>query len=221
MQSMRSLFLVFLSLPVVSQAYQLCAYKLCVVGATSGLGRELVYQAAYDKNMSVLALSGTNKALTVPCRVNSFQEARNQPPFHNPNVERGNYWDDLSGYDYETLVFTTGAAPFKDDYSDTLMAKIMPALPRSCKHVVLVSAHGVGSSLSKDEVGINIMNSWYLRNVYDAKNNQEDLLKLKIFKTKYPKLRTSIYRPKALSYGATMVKSTTRQDLANKILESI
>jgi hypothetical protein len=119
------------------------------------------------------------------------------------------------------LVFTTGAAPFKDDYSDTLMAKIMPALPRSCKHVVLVSAHGVGSSLSKDEVGINIMNSWYLRNVYEAKNNQEDLLKLKIFKTKYPKLRTSIYRPKALSYGATMVKSTTRQDLANKILESI
>jgi hypothetical protein len=209
------MLLTFISLPIIQ------AYQLCVIGATSGLGKELVYQAAHDKNMSVLALSGSNKILTVPCRVNSFQEIKNQPPFNNPNVVRDNYWKDLSNYNYETLIFTTGAAPFKNDYSDSLMSKILPTLPDTCKHVILISAHGVGSSLSKDEIGIQVMNSWYLRNVYKAKNSQEDLLKLNIIKTKYPKLKTSIYRPKALSYGATMLPSISRQELASQILKSI
>ena len=83
------------------------AYQLCVIGATSGLGRELVYQAALDKNMSVLALSGSSKPLCLPCRVNSFEELQSQPPFHNPNVERGNYWKDLSYYDYEHRIMIT------------------------------------------------------------------------------------------------------------------
>lgn len=209
------MLLTFISLPIIQ------AYQLCVLGATSGLGKELVYQAAHDKNMSVLALSGSNKVLTVPCRVNSFQEIKNQPPFKNPNVVRDNYWNDLSNYNYETLIFTTGAAPFKNDYSDSLMSKILPTLPDTCKHVILISAHGVGSSLSKDEIGIQVMNSWYLRNVYKAKNSQEDLLKLNIIKTKYPKLKTSIYRPRALSYGSTMLPSISRQELASQILKSI
>jgi len=196
-------------------------YRLCVVGATSGLGRELVYQAALDKNMSVLALSGTSKPLTLPCRINSFSENKNMPPFINPNVERGNYWKDLRCNDYEHVIFTTSASPFKDDYSDVLMSKIMQDLPPSCKHVILVSAYGVGDSLKTNEFGINVMNKWYLKDVYRAKNNQEELLNLKIFKTKYPDLKMSIYRPKALSYGATMLSSISRQKLAEDILNDI
>ena len=96
---MFSKILFFICMPIMTNAF-----KLCVVGSTSGLGRELVYQGAHDKNMSVLALSGSNNVQTIPCRVNSFRDIRNQPPFFNPNVERGNYWQDSSRYDYETLV---------------------------------------------------------------------------------------------------------------------
>lgn len=197
------------------------AYQLCVIGATSGLGRELVYQAALDKNMSVLALSGSSKPLCLPCRVNSFEELQSQPPFHNPNVERGNYWKDLSYYDYETVIFTTGASPFKDDYSDTLMSKVLTNLPPSCTNLVLISAHGVGDSLNPQETGINIMNKWYLKDVYRAKNSQEEMLRMKMFKMKYPKLKMTILRPRALSYGTTTIPSVSRQSLASDILKEI
>jgi len=195
------------------------AYKLCVIGATSGLGRELVYQAALDKNMSVLALSGKEGPVPIPCRVDSFQELRNRPPFVNPNMDRGNYWQDITKYNYETVVFTTGAEPFKKDYSDTLMAKVMTHLPNSCKHVILVSAHGVGDSLIPNEIGINVMDSWYLKDVYRAKNEQEQMLGLDLFKTKYPYLKTTVFRPRALSFGKTMIPSITRQQLASDILD--
>ena len=131
------------------------------------------------------------------------------------------YWNDLTSYNYKSIVFTTSGGPFKDDYSDQLMAKIMPNLPESCKHLVLISAYGVGNSLNNKEVGINIMNNWYLKDVYRAKNSQEELLHLKMFKEKYPHLKTTILRPKALSYGETLLKSITRQSLAHEVLEVI
>ena len=196
------------------------AYQLCVVGATSGLGRELVYQAALDKNMSVLALSGSSSPLTIPCRSNSFQESESLPPFQNPNVVRDNYWNDLSSYDYEKVVFTTGASPFKEDYSDKLMSKILTDLPPSCKNLVLISAYGVGDSLKPDEFGINAMNSWYLKDVYRAKNAQEEMLGLNMFKKKYPNLKINIMRPRALSYGETFLKSVSRKQFAQYVLET-
>ena len=194
------------------------AYKICVFGATSGLGKELVYQSALDYNVSVLAMSGTNKPVTVPCRVNSFQEIKNQPPFFNPNVKRENYWRDITKYDFENAIFTTGAAPFEDDYSDKLLTKVITNLPKSCKQIVLVSAYGVGDSLKKNDIGINIMNNWYLKSAYEAKNNQEEILNMDIIKKKYPDLKVKIFRPRALSYGATTLPSITREDLAKQIL---
>ena len=67
------------------------AYNLCVIGSTSGLGKELVYQSTVERNMSVLALSGTSKPLTIPCRENSFEEINSQPIFNNPNIKKDNY----------------------------------------------------------------------------------------------------------------------------------
>ena len=197
------------------------AYNLCVVGSTSGLGKELVYQSTVDRNMSVLALSGTSKPLTIPCRVNSFEEIKSQPIFNNPNIEKGNYWKCLKDYDYENIVFTTSAKPFKEDYSDRLLVKIMADLPKSCKHLILISAYGVGDSLNENELGINVMNKWYLKDVYRSKNNQENILELDIFKKKYPQLKTTILRPKALSYGKTILSSISRQQLAKDILDKI
>ena len=65
------------------------------------------------------------------------------------------------------------------------------------------------------------MNKWYLKDVYRSKNNQENILDLDIFKTKYPELKTTILRPKALSYGKTILASIPREQLAKDILDKI
>jgi len=196
------------------------AYKLCVVGASSGLGKELVYQASLNRNNTVLALT-TKPFLTTPCRTNSFNEIRNQPLYLTNKVVKENYWKDLSTFNYEHIVFTTSAKPFKDDYSDRLMCKILQNLPDTCKTLTLVSAYGVGDSLNKNELGIVAMNQWYLDDVYRAKNEQEKMVNYNMFKNKYPNLKTFILRPKALSYGKTLLSSTPRQELADSILDQL
>ena len=198
------------------------AYQLCVVGATSGLGRELVYQGAYDKNISVLALSGSSKPLTLPCRENSFELNKISPPFVNSNVHRDNYWKDLSQYDFENIVFTTNAPPFKEDYSDRLMSKIILELPKSCKHVTLVSADCVKRTFFKrDEIEKAIITEWYLKDSHRAKIKQERILRLRYLKMKHPQLKQSIYRPKVLTYGTTSIPTTSRQSLATEILDDL
>ena len=196
------------------------AYKLCVVGASSGLGKELVYQASLNRNNTVLALT-TKPFLTTPCRTTSFNEIRNQPLYLTNKVVKENYWKDLSTFNYEHIVFTTSAKPFKDDYSDRLMCKILQNLPDTCKTLTLVSAYGVGDSLNKNELGIVAMNQWYLDDVYRAKNEQEKMVNYNMFKNKYPNLKTFILRPKALSYGKTLLSSTPRQELAGSILDQL
>ena len=91
-------------------------------------------------------------------------------------VDKENYWKDLSKFDYEHIVFTTSAKPFKEDYSDRLMSKIIQDLPKSCKTITLISAYGVGDSLKNKDVAIKAMNDWYLRDVYRVKNEQEKML---------------------------------------------
>ena len=60
------------------------------------------------------------------------------------------------------------------------------------------------------------MNKWYLKDVYRAKNEQEKLV------NKYnDKIKKYIYRPKALSYGETLIDSISRKDLASEILDTI
>ena len=206
----------FLILSLLSQVNSL-AYNLCVVGASSGLGKELVYQTTLNRNKTVLALT-TQPKLRMPCRINSFKEIKNQPIYTSKKVTKENYWKDLSKFDYENIVFTTSAKPFKEDYSDRLMCKILQNLPKSCKTITLISAYGVGDSLKKNEVGITIMNNWYLKDVYRAKDEQEKMLDFNMFKLKYPDLTRYILRPKALSYGETILDSISRKDFAEAIL---
>ena len=56
----------------------------------------------------------------------------------------------------------------------------------------------------------------YLKDVYRAKNYQEKALNN--YRGYVNKL---IYRPKALSYGKTLLDSTSRYDLAGRILEDL
>ena len=60
------------------------------------------------------------------------------------------------------------------------------------------------------------MNSLYLKDVYRAKNVQEQLLN-----NSNLNIEKFIYRPKALSYGKTNIDSTSRKDLAKKILDDL
>ena len=61
------------------------------------------------------------------------------------------------------------------------------------------------------------MNSLYLRDVYRAKNKQEELINF----YNNPNICKNIYRPKALSYGQTVLESMSRADFAERILDDI
>lgn len=192
-------------------------FNLCIIGGSSGLGKELIYQSCIDKNIKVLALTNNPDKITTPCRVNSFTEIKNQPKFNHPNLRVENYWDDLTEFNYDHLIFTTSAKPFENDYSDKLMNKILAQISDNCKSISLISAFGVGDSLKKGNLGISAMNAWYLKDVYRAKNEQEEILK----RLDNKKINKLVYRPKALSYGETLLDSTSRKDLANEILSSL
>ena len=81
------------------------AFNICVVGPSSDLGKELVYQGI-DRNIDILALTSSTQPFTKPCRINSFTEIKNQEPFYHPNIKKENYWNDLSRFNYDHLVLT-------------------------------------------------------------------------------------------------------------------
>ena len=43
-------------------------FDVCVVGASSGLGKELVYQSLYNYNLKVLALTSNLDEVKIPYR---------------------------------------------------------------------------------------------------------------------------------------------------------
>ena len=192
--------------------------RICVVGAGSGLGKELIYQGVNNCQSNMIALTSTNRDTLIPCRTNSFSEIKNEERFYHPNIVKGSYWDSLDNLEYDHVILTTSAKPFEKDYSDSLTKKILQELPLKCKGISMISAYGVGNTLEGSNAGIGIMNAWYLRDVYRAKNEQEQLLKEF---TKSNDVSLKIYRPKALSYGETLLDSTSRQKLANQILSDI
>ena len=112
-------------------------YNLCVVGAGSGLGRELVYQAITNRNMSVLALT-SKKSIREPFRGDGYEDNENTPLIMNPLLDIDNYWKHIKS-DYDALVICTGGKPFEDDYSDILTEKFLEHLSEKCTDVSVVS----------------------------------------------------------------------------------
>ena len=191
------------------------SYNICVVGSGGGLGRELVYQGLKDKNFEVLALTSKDIAVYEPFRGDSFNDIKKKNIIEDKKLRVGNYWNEIKE-DYEHIIFCTGGGPFEKDYSDKLMKNIINNISPKCKSISLLSAYGVGDSLKESNLGIEIMNSWYLRDAYRAKNEQE-----KILNNFDKKIKKKIYRPKALSYGNTYLDSISRFDLANEILDNL
>lgn len=190
-------------------------FDIAVVGASGNLGKELVYQSIVNYDKNVLGLTSKNNAFYKPSRIDSFNAKDTNEEFKNTNLVLQNYWDYITD-DYENIVFCTSAKPFQKDYSTELFNKFLCHISPKCKSISLVSAFGAGESIEKGNLGIQLMDRFYLKDVYKSKNNQEKLLK------DYEKsIEKYVYRPKALSFGKTFLDSTSREKLASDILDVI
>jgi len=201
--------LIFILLNIVD------SFNVCIVGANGGLGRELVYQSIKDYNYQVLGLTSRPYYICEPFRGNGFEESANTLDFKSNNLVLENYWDKII-FDYEHIIFCTGSQPFENDYSDKLTEKFISNLSSKCKSVSLVSAYGVNEKIKFSNIGVKILEKFFLTDSYRAKSKQEEIiLNMKKETKKF------IYRPKALSYGFTYLESTSRQELGEEILDNI
>lgn len=211
-----------------------CYFDICIVGASSGLGKELVYQSLYNKNLRVLATTNNLDGVKIPFRGGGLNDNLDSPIIVDNNLRIENYWKDINYiYDYKNIVFTTSSRPFKDDYSYFLTKKFLDNLSADCKSISLVSAYGVGDSLEGANAGIRIMENFYLKKVYEAKNKQEEIIKqykrnvdniknpYYFNKIKNITIKKNIYRPKVLTYGENRFNGQSREDLAKKILDNM
>ena len=190
------------------------SFNLCVVGGSSGLGKEIIYQALQNNN-KVLALTNNPNKITVPFRNGGLEEKFVGEEIINNNIVKDNYIN-YNKYDYKNIIFTTGSTAFKNDYSDIITQIILNNYKEYFDNIILISANGVGDSLSNSNFGIKLMNDWYLRDVYRAKNRQEILLKEYELKSK--KTKTIILRPECLSFGKNVYDCISRENVAKKIL---
>ena len=191
------------------------SFNVCVVGANGGLGRELVYQSIKNYNYQVLGLTSTPYYIYEPFRGNGFQEIGATSEFKSNNLFLENYWNHIP-FDYEHIIFCTGSQPLEDDYSDILTKKLISNLSEKCKSISLVSAYGVNEKISFSNIMVKILERLFLSDSYRAKSIQEELI-LSLKKD----VNTYIYKPKALSFGFTYLESTSRQELAEEILNNI
>ena len=144
-------------------------FDLCVLGASSGLGREIIYQGINDKNIKILALTSNPNNIKMPYRGGGLTNKNSNLLLRSPNLEICEY-NDFVNYNFSNIVFTSGAQPFQKDYSDSLTKNILECDSLNLQNIVLISAYGVGNSLSNSNPGIKIMNNLYLQDVYRAKN---------------------------------------------------
>lgn len=190
---------------------------LCVgiVGAHGGLGRELVQQTL-DRGWTPVPIVRRADPILAPVRkgwLSPDEDATQQaaelvvPRTVNPTECPGSL---------DALVFALSGKPFESNGNSTSLVRALCAsLPASCRSVSLVSAHGVGDSIREANVGIQVMRSWYLRDTYAAKEEQEDIV------ANCGARRTRVVRPKVLSYSRIPFNpiSTPRQALASDLLD--
>ena len=203
------LLLIFLNINIIN------GFNLCVLGASSGLGREIIYQGL-DNNKKILGLTSNPANIKIPYRGGGLTNKNSNLLLRSPNLKICEY-NDFVNYNFSNIVFCSGAQPFQDDYSDILTKNILNCEKLNLQNIVLISAYGVGDSLSNSNPGIKIMNNLYLQDVYRAKNAQEELLNN--YKKNNPEIKIKIFRPKVLSYGINLYGAKSRETLAKEILD--
>ena len=203
------LLLLFLNINIIN------GFDLCVLGASSGLGREIIYQGL-DNNKKILGLTSNPANIKIPYRGGGLTNKNSNLLLRSPNLKITNY-NDFVNYNFSNIVLTSGAQPFQKDYSDSLTKNILNCKKLNLQNIVLISAYGVGDSLSNSNPGIKIMNNLYLQDAYRAKNNQEELLNN--YKKNNAEINIKIFRPKALSYGVNLYGAKSRETFAKEILD--
>ena len=192
------------------------SYNICIIGGSSGIGKEIIFQGL-EKNEKILALTNNPNNINIPYREGGLSEKSTCIPIISENLKIDCY-DNIDKYNFDNLVFTTGAGPFENDYSDIITKNILNKNITTLKNIILLSAYGVADSLPNSNYGIKIMNSWYLKDTYRAKNEQEKIIKK--YSKKYKK-NILILRPKALSYGINIYGIQSRKKCAEQILNYI
>lgn len=191
------------------------SFKIGIAGANGALGRELVYQSLGRRwDVSAITRRPTSP-LFKPTRTGLFEEDTfSRIPMRTSALERTDY--SAKAYDFDALVIAVGGKPFSEDTSDDSVAHICANLPTTCKRVCLVSAFGVGDSITRAGIGIKAMESWYLRDVYASKRRQEDIV-AQLDET----VDVHILRPRALSYTLLPRNPVTmsRKCLATTVLD--
>lgn len=189
------------------------AFRVAIAGANGALGRELV-RACTQKKWDVCAYTRASAPLFEPSRRGFWSEdSFERRPIRDESVRRVEYGAFES---YDAIVFAVGGRPFATDDSDRIVADMCRALPPTCRKVCLVSAFGVAESLQNAGLGIQIMESWYLRDAYASKRRQEaEVCALPA------SVDVLILRPRALAHAAVPRNPfcTSRAALASHILE--
>jgi putative NADH-flavin reductase len=192
------------------------ALKICVVGASSSLGREVIYQGINNFGYEIIGITNSPNKICVPYRGTGLDDMSNKIPIIDNKLNILNYLQEVP--DYDAIIFSLGGTAFeKNDYSDKVTKKFLKKISNNCNSISLVSAYGVGESIDEANLGIVSMRNWYLKEVYRAKGEQEKMI------NEFTKdnIHKFIYRPKVLSYGETIFGSTSREDFAKIILNDI
>ena len=206
----------FILLKILSFFSIVNSYNICIVGGSSGLGKELIYQGL-ENNIKILALTNNPNNIKIPYRGGGLSSKETNICLSSPNLKIDTY-NNIDNYNFNNIVFTTGGQPFENDYSDELTKEILNKNLTNLKNIILLSADGVSDSLQKSNLGIKIMNNWYLKDVYYNKNQQETYLNKFIEDSN---IDLEILRPKVLSYGENLINAKSRQELASEIINSV
>ena len=194
------------------------SYNLCIVGGSSSLGREIIYQSV-NFNNNIIALTNNADKIKVPYRGGGLDDkSENNKIIYNSNLLVDSY-NNYYKYNFNKIIFTLGGKAFDKDYSDIITKNIIENYKKPINQIILVSANGVGDSLKESNIGIQIMNNWYLKDVYRAKNIQENIIKNYGIENKNCKI--DIIRPNVLTYGQNIYNGLSREKLAEELLDII
>ena len=231
-------------------SFSLKKVDLCIVGANSGLGKELIYQAAIENDKTVLALTSKNDLkkpfrkinLTVTMKnpykkikfiEDEYNEYFIKKPYRgdgfieketNDFIESENIIYDnywsKINIEYKNIIFCTNAKPFEKDYSDRLTSKFLQDLPEYCESISLVSLYGIGNTLKRND---KFGVQFFNRYYLEDVYRAKEKQEEIINNYRKKCFKKYIYRPMApLSYGkVTLLNHLSRETLAKEILKKI
>lgn len=210
---------------LLMHTFSVVGMRVGIVGAQGELGRTFVQQCN-DRGLTPIAFVRRPQDPIYPPHHSGWLSpvARTEDPSTKlpefRNIERFDTLDlDPSCTDnLDALIFAMSGKPFETDTTMDTFRTLTAATSERCNTLCLISAHGVGDSLVNANAGIRIMRSWYLKDTYASKQQQEDIF-AELSRTTNKSL--IIVRPKVLSFEPIPFNpsATPRSALARDILD--